>query len=187
LISYDPYKREWENGISKLIEIAEECKKDVAKIDNERNEAITSQIIEKLNSLSLPKQFEEYIDKTRITELESANNTIFDLRVLIALSKEVNIAYANNCFLTIPMILRTIINHVPPIFNCQNFSEVANNYSGGKSFKASMKTLNDSLKNIADSFLHTQVRNSEVLPTKVQVDFRQNMDTLLSEIVRILK
>ncbi len=50
-----------------------------------------------------------------------------------------------------------------------------------------MMHLKDSLKNIADHHLHTQVRDKEVLPTESQIDFKTDLDLLLSEIVRISK
>jgi hypothetical protein len=38
-----------------------------------------------------------------------------------------------------------------------------------------------------DSYIHAQIRSKEVLPSKTQVDFRQDLDVLLQEIVRIKK
>lgn len=68
------------------------------------------------------------------------------------------------------------------------FSEVANNYSGGtKSFKKAMKNLDTSSRNIADNNIHSQIRAKEILPTSNQIDFSQELDLLLSEIIRIAK
>jgi len=50
-----------------------------------------------------------------------------------------------------------------------------------------MGHLDNAARKIADQHLHVQVRKREVLPTIVQVDFSNNLDLLLSEIVRILK
>jgi hypothetical protein len=41
------------------------------------------------------------------------------------------------------------------------------------------------LRKIADGFLHQPIRKAESLPTSTQVDFRQPLDQLLGEIVRI--
>jgi hypothetical protein len=79
------------------------------------------------------------------------------------------------------------LDHVPPIFGCKSFAEVSNNYSGGKSFKESMKRLEDSSRKIADSYLHTQIRKSESLPNPTQVDFSNDLDVLLAEIARTNK
>ena len=50
-----------------------------------------------------------------------------------------------------------------------------------------MLNLDNSLRNIADNNIHSQVRKKEVLPTTTQVDFTPELDLLLSEIVRKLK
>jgi len=80
-----------------------------------------------------------------------------------------------------------MIDHIPPIFDVTSFPEVANNYKGTKSFNASMRRLNDSLRNLADSYLHVQIRKIESLPTAIQVDFRAEVDALLSEVSRVLQ
>ena len=86
------------------------------------------------------------------------------------------------------------MDHVPPIFDkgvnnpCKNFKEVANNYSGkSRSFGELMKNLDNIQKNISDGILHEQIRGSESLPNKTQVNCSQALDRLLGEIVRILK
>jgi hypothetical protein len=66
------------------------------------------------------------------------------------------------------------------------FAEVANNYSGSRSFKESMQHLDLSARKIGDAHLHTQIRTKEILPTATQVNFANDLDVLLAEIVRIL-
>ena len=100
--------------------------------------------------------------------------------------REINACHENACHLAIAALVRTILDHVPPIFGFKGFAEVANNYLGGRSFKESMGHLDNAARKIADQHLHMQVRKREVLPTIVQVDFSNNVDLLLSEIVRIL-
>jgi hypothetical protein len=50
-----------------------------------------------------------------------------------------------------------------------------------------MEHLDKSLRKIADAHLHPQIRKKEILPNKTQVNFSNDLDVLLSEIVRILK
>ena len=88
------------------------------------------------------------------------------------------------------MVLRTIINHVPPVFGFKKFEEVANNYGdpkSGKSFKASMQRLQGALRNIADVHLHSAIREHEDLPTAVQVEFSAELDVLLGEVIRVAR
>jgi hypothetical protein len=98
---------------------------------------------------------------------------------------ELNVAHDNDCFMSIAMLVRGIVDHVPPIFGCVSFNEVANNYSGATSFKKSMQNLNHSLRNIADAYLHVQIRAKESTPTAVQVNFSADLDVLLAEVLRI--
>jgi len=128
-----------------------------------------------------------YIDKSRIEELENVTKKDFDLSKLIRMLEEMNICYQNNCYFGVILLARAIMDHVPPIFGCSKFSEVANNYKGSKSFKESMKHLEESCRKIADQHLHCQIRKSEVLPNKTQIDFKNDIDVLLAEIVRIEK
>jgi len=128
-----------------------------------------------------------YVDLKRIKELESISNDKFDLKKLIEFCKELNICSSVGTVLAIPPLVRAILDHVPPIFNKQKFIEVANNYEFSRSNKNSMLKLQESSRNIADSYLHTLIRTREELPNKTQVDFKNDLDVLLQEIVRILK
>jgi hypothetical protein len=132
------------------------------------------------------EQTDNYVDVVRIEELQSINNTNFDLTRLIRLCEELNIAHKNRCYMAIAMIVRAIIDHVPPILSCTNFGVIPDNYKGSKSFKEQMRHLDQSLRNVADTHLHVQVRQKESLPTFTQVDFRADIDALLSEIIRLL-
>lgn len=79
------------------------------------------------------------------------------------------------------------MDHVPPIFGSSSFQQVANNYSGAKSFKEAMQNLENSSRKISDYYLHSQIRKSESLPNVTQIDFSNNVDFLLSEVIRLLK
>lgn len=127
-----------------------------------------------------------YIHEARIAELKSIKNCDFDLSRLIKYCEELNIAFSCECYLSTAMLVRAIIDHIPPIFGKNTFTEVANNH-GSKSFKDSMKNLDNSSRKISDSHLHTQMRKKEVLPNSNQVDFSNDLDVLLAEIYRVLK
>jgi hypothetical protein len=127
------------------------------------------------------------VDLDRLEELQAVSHSPFDLTKLIKLCEELNTCFAEECFLSVAMLTRAILDHVPPIFGAQNYSQVANNYKGSRSFKESMLHLNNSSRKIADSYLHVQVRDKETLPNRTQVDFSNDLDVLLAEIVRLLK
>ncbi len=128
-----------------------------------------------------------YVDKSRIQELKAISTTKFDLSKLIKILEEMNVCNQKQCYISLIMLTRALLDHVPPIFSCKNFSEVLNNYAGTKSFKESMAHLENSSRKIADQHLHSQIRQKESLPNKTQVNFSNDIDVLLSEIVRVLK
>ena len=135
------------------------------------------------------KKNEGFVSFERIQQIETNQNNLFDKRKLVQMLHELNLAYANNCYLTCVFLLRGVIDHVPPLFNgCRNFSDVANNYSSGsRSFKKAMNHLERTCRHIADLHIHTQIRKHDSLPTKSQIEFRADLDLLLGEVVRLLK
>ncbi|MBI4487902.1 MAG: hypothetical protein HY694_02350 [Deltaproteobacteria bacterium] len=133
------------------------------------------------------KKADSYVSAHRIEELRSLKAERYDVTRLIRLCEELNAAYDADLYISIGMLVRAIVDHVPPIFDAKNFSEVANNYAGAKSFKSAMQHLDNSLRNAADALLHVQIRRKEVLPSFQQVDFRADLGFLLAEIVRVLK
>jgi len=128
-----------------------------------------------------------FVDGGRIKELKGLKNSRFDLSKLIRILEEINIVFQDECYFAVASLVRMIIDHVPPIFDQSGFAQVVANYGGSRSFKESMKHLDESSRKIADQHLHTQIRPKEVLPNKTQVNFSHDVDVLLAEIVRILK
>jgi hypothetical protein len=128
-----------------------------------------------------------YVDAVRISELKAVSSPKFDLSKLIRLCEELNISFAIECYFSTAMLVRSIIDHVPPVLGFKTFSEAANNYSGGRSIKESLQRLDLSCRKIADQHLHLQIRRTESLPSRTQVDFSNDLDVLLAEIARTLK
>jgi hypothetical protein len=125
---------------------------------------------------------------SRIAELRRLTSPRFDFRKLVRLCEEINKAYSEDCYFATAMLTRGLLDHVPPVFGFKTFIEVANNYAGGgKSFKETMQHLENASRKVADAHLHTLMRKSETLPTAQQVNCGQQLDLLLSEIVRIMK
>jgi len=127
-----------------------------------------------------------FVNQNRIKELKTIKSDDFDSSKLIRFSEELNSAFSLENFLSTAMLVRAIADHIPPVFGKTSFTEVANNH-GSKSFKESMKNLDNSSRKISDSHLHTQIRKKEVLPNSNQVDFSNDLDVLLAEIYRVLK
>lgn len=129
-----------------------------------------------------------FIADSRIEELRKLPSTTFDFQKLIRLCEELNSSYREGNFYATAMLTRGILDHVPPLFGHQTFTQVANNYAGGtRSFKETMQHLEGASRKVSDAVLHTPIRKSETLPTSQQVGCGQQLDVLLGEIVRIMK
>lgn len=131
-----------------------------------------------------------FISPSRIKQIIEIKSTDFDFLKLLHLCKEINFNYLYENYYGVALLTRALIDHIPPIFACKNFAEVANNYKSDRnsqSFKKAMIHLDNSLRNIGDSLIHSQIRKREISPNDVQIDFKNDLDVLLSEIVRILK
>lgn len=132
---------------------------------------------------NVAKFSDQFVNPERIKKINSLEVDQFDFSRLIGLCEELNYAKQNGSYQSVAILSRALIDHIPPIFNCKSFKEVANNY-GTKSFQESMTQLNKSSRKIADGYLHTQIRKKESLPNFTQVNFSQSIDLLLSEIIR---
>jgi hypothetical protein len=156
------------------------------RIELIRDDIVSGDIYVKDLSIAPKKLLVDYISTDRIEELSSIRNE-FDFCKLIALLKEINLAHNNEAFFSIGLLVRAVIDHIPPLFGLKTFKEVSNNYSGTKSLKDAMKGLESQLRKISDSYLHTAIRKKDSLPTLQQVDVRNSLDFILSEIVRVNK
>ena len=128
---------------------------------------------------------DEFIDVSRIAELNSIKSDKFDLSKLIKLCEELNFNFNMQNYYSMALLGRVIIDHVPPVFGYEKFNQVAAQH-GGKSIKIIFKKLNETLRSIADYHIHQVIRRKEVHPNKTQIDFKVELDKLLSEIIQIL-
>lgn len=129
-----------------------------------------------------------FLSLIRITELKGASHADHDFTRLICLCEELNDNATRNNPLAVIMLTRAILDHVPPVFGFDTFAMVASNYAGGgSSFKKSMERLENHARKVADRFLHSKIRNKETRPTMNEVNFAQELETMLSELCRVLK
>jgi hypothetical protein len=160
------------------------------KIDTTQllQEAQAREIVSKETaSESIPMARNAFVNPLRIDALKALPKGELDPKRLIRLLEELNHAHASESHMATAMLVRAITDHIPPVFSFKNFTEFANNYSGYKSFKEQMLQLQNSLRHVANGYLHNPIRSSEDLPTGQQVDFRSPLDSLLSEVIRVLQ
>ena len=144
-------------------------------------------LIDEILANNMRKAPDNFVDPKQIDDLKRIQSETFDLGKLVRLCEELNGCYVHEWFFAASILQRAILDHVPPIFECKNFSEVVSNYPGGRSFKAQMEHLQDFARTTADNAVHGMIRNREVLLSQTQVDFRSAMGALLAEIIRRLR
>jgi hypothetical protein len=143
-------------------------------------------LINEPEPLKLDNPNRTYVAESRIASLESTKSINFDTTKLIQLLKEINSAHSARMYYSIAALVRIVLDHVFPIFGCRNFSEVANNYGGSKSFKDTMGRLESVARKIGDMHIHSPINDVASELTVNQVDFSNELDVLLAEIVKIL-
>lgn len=127
-----------------------------------------------------------YASLELIKKLELLNQKpLFTLK-LTSLLDELNVAYANNMVYACHALLRSVLDHVPPIFGSNDFNAVADNYSWGRTDKAHMKALKD-FRNSADDALHKQIRKTDVLLELQGIPNHRALNVLLSEAVELIE
>jgi hypothetical protein len=128
---------------------------------------------------------EPYVDTARIQELSRITSDQYDLSKLLRLCNELSAAHEHGLNYSVIMLLRSILDHVPPIFGCSTFAQVASQI-GGSSDKALLSRLEETSRKLADIHLHRQARKKEPALNPTQVNFKSELDFLLGEIVSTL-
>ena len=128
---------------------------------------------------------QHFVHPGRIEALRSLQSDEVDLSRVVQLCEELNSSLAVGNFYSIALLARALLDHVPPVFDCRSFKEVANNFAQ-QSAKRSLLNLENSVRPISDGLLHQQMRRTEWLPNPVTVNFSRDLDVLLAEVVCIL-
>jgi hypothetical protein len=107
-----------------------------------------------------------FVEDERIVELKKIKTEKFDLSKLAI------------------FLIRSILDHIPPIFGEKSFIGVVSNLS--KSTKEILDKLENTSRKIADKHLHTQISKKQTLPNARQISFYAELDFLLCEIIEKL-
>jgi hypothetical protein len=115
-----------------------------------------------------------------IEDLSKVKPGQFDPTKLTGYCKEINSSFYHGNTVACLLLMRTVLNHVPPVFGYKTFSEVTAN--AGKSLKENLEHLEGGLRKLADLYAHQPIRKNEQYPTKSQVEpFRAQFELLLHE------
>lgn len=186
-IKYKPSYGAFTNGSP----LHEKLKRDSFSNAKAELKGIVSNVMEEVE-ISTQSSIEEntvidnYVDISVIKKLKLLRHPKFKLDKLVLFCEELNSNYQNRNYLSVSILVRSIMNHIPPIFECKNFKELANNYAKN-SIKKNFQNLQNSLKHIGDNHAHSQIAKSNLIPTHIQVNFQADLDVLLNEILVVLE
>jgi hypothetical protein len=124
------------------------------------------------------------IDSSLIERLEGIKSKQFDLASLVRMCKEINSSYAHGNILATALVMRTVLNHIPPIFGYDTFGQVLAN--APKSLKENFGHLEEGLRKVVDFHAHRKIAPIESYPSAAQVEpFKPQLELLLHQIVEI--
>jgi len=116
----------------------------------------------------------------RIRRLQSKK---FNLSKLVRFAEELNENYDRGNYLSCALLIRAIINHVPPLFCCTTFGQVVAN--SAKSVKALLNHLEEGARDVGDLHTHYTVSRFSMPPTKNQLEpYKPPLEVLFNEIER---
>ena len=115
----------------------------------------------------------------RLSELKAAH---LDVTSLVQMCREINSSYTHGNVLATVLLMRTVLNHVPPAFGNDTFAQVLAGV--GKSLKESFEHLENGLRKIADFHAHRKIGQTETYPSMAQVEpFKPQFELLLQQVV----
>lgn len=124
----------------------------------------------------------EFVDSSIIEQLHQITNSKFDLTKVIRFCEELNSSFNIGNYLAATLLIRALINHIPPIFGHTTFRQVVSQVS--KSRKELFSPLEEIARDVADLHTHDLIRHKESLPTKNQLEpFKPCLEVLLQEII----
>lgn len=121
-----------------------------------------------------------------IKSLREATPNTFDASRLAEYCREINSGFTHGNLISCLLLMRAVLNHVPPVFGHTDFSQVVANVS--RSLKDNFEHLDEGLRKIGDLYTHQHMRKKDHLPTPGQVEkFGPQFELLLQEVLTRLQ
>lgn len=140
------------------------------------------EIAERPEALEWTGSTEVFVEPSVVDQLRQCPSKKFDLAKVIRFCEELNDSYSSGNYLASTLLIRALLNHVPPIFGHTTFQQVVS--QSPRSVKELLKPLEEISRDVADLHTHSTIRHKESLPTKSQVEpFKASLEVLLHEIV----
>ena len=125
---------------------------------------------------------DKFVDFQIIEQLRLVKDSKFDMSKVIQFCEELNSSFNSGNYLASTLLLRALINHIPPIFGHTTFKQVVSQVS--KSRSELFKPLEEKARDVADLHTHDVIRHKEILPTRNQLEpFKPSLEILLQEIL----
>jgi hypothetical protein len=135
------------------------------------------------NNEEVSKQSIDYIKEDIISDFDKKKDR-FNYKKLICLLRELNSCYKSKYPYSSLMLVRAVLDHVPPLLGYNLFEEVVNNYAWSKTDKIYMKSLLD-FKNNADDALHRQISSDKDLLGIENLPTSNRLNRLLQECLKV--
>ncbi len=146
-------------------------------------------VIDRLSEVSSDPQYgvsfasnSVFLNLEVLRDLKSIKSSRLDIGKLTKLCEELNDAYARANYISSVLLIRAVLNHVPPVFGKTNFNDVVG--QAGRSVKAILQLLNQEARPIADLHTHILMREKESLPSKNQIEpYKAAFEVLIQEVI----
>lgn len=130
----------------------------------------------------------DYVERGIIDQLKSVENERWGgVDRLVRFCEELNACFTGGQLFAVTCLTRTILGYVVPLFRCKTFDQVAKLEFGSKELEEAVKCLDSSFRNVGNHYLGSPISQGGVLPSPRQVDFAEELNTLLAEVVRLLR
>lgn len=122
------------------------------------------------------------VDPELISTIVDLKSAEIDCAFLARVCREVNSCFSQGHNIAAVLLMRTVLNAVPPVFGHETFAQVTAN--AGRSLKDSYSHLEDGLRKIADFHTHSLLGPVRPYPSAAQVEpFKPQFELLLHEVV----
>jgi hypothetical protein len=122
------------------------------------------------------------IDPALIDQLSTATSPDLDVTFLVRMCREINSCFAHGNLVATTLLMRAVLNYVPPLFGQESFPQVVAHID--RSLKDSFNHLENGLRKIADFHTHRRISPTEFYPSPAQVEpFKPQFELLLQQVV----
>lgn len=122
------------------------------------------------------------IDPVLIERLSTIRSPILDLEFLVRMCREINSCFVHGNLVATTLLMRAVLNYIPPLFGQETFSQVVANV--GRSLRVGFDHLENGLRKVADFHTHRRIGPTELYPSRAQVEpFKPQFELLLQQVV----